>query len=103
MREIAEFAQRMADKVLSRRTVVKFCATPHHIGAASYGPSGELIFNKLRLGTDWFERGITDDVVRLLIHEFGHEYSGDHLSAEYHGALCRIGARLFVLARHGEL
>jgi hypothetical protein len=34
----------------------------------------------------------------LLIHEFGHEYSGDHLSGDYHEALCKLGARLKRLA-----
>jgi hypothetical protein len=29
--------------------------------------------------------------------------SGDHLSAQYHEALCRIGAKLFLLARRGGL
>ena len=103
MREIADFAKRVAQKVLSRQITVKFCATPHHLGGASYGPCGELVFNKFRLGAEWFERGIHDDVVRLLIHEFGHQHSLDHLSAEYHEALCRIGAKLFALARRGEL
>ena len=103
MREIATFAQRMAEKVLSRKITVKFCATPHHLGEASYGPSGELVFNKFRLGADWFEQGITEDVVRVLIHEFGHEYSPDHLSAQYHEALCRIGAKMFLLARQKQL
>ena len=101
MREIAMFARRMGEKVLSRTIMVKFCATPHHLAAASYGSGGELVFNKFRLGVDWFEHGITEDVVRLLIHEFGHEYSPDHLSAEYHEALCRIGAKLFALERRG--
>jgi len=103
MRQIAEFARRVAEKVLSRQIVVRFCSTPHHLGAASYGPSGELVFNKMRLGAAWFEQGITDDVVRLLIHEFGHQYSPDHLSAQYHEALCRIGAKLYALASAGEL
>ena len=103
MREIATFAQRMAEKVLSRAIKVKFCATPHHLGSASYGPSGELVFNKLRLGADWFESGITEDVVGLLVHEFGHDTALDHLSSEYHEALCRIGAKLHALARRGEL
>ena len=35
---------------------------------------------------------------RLLIHELGHEFSSDHLSAEYHDGLCRLGARLKWLA-----
>jgi hypothetical protein len=102
MQAIADFAQRVAERVLSRRIVVKFCATAHHLGGASYGPSGELVFNKFRLGADWFDHGISEDVVRLLIHEFAHEYSPDHLSAEYHEALCRIGAKMFLLARQGQ-
>jgi hypothetical protein len=103
MRQIAEFAKMIAEKILGRRITVKFCTTPHHLGAASYGPNGELVFNKLRLGSAWFEQGITDDVVRLIIHEFGHEFSPDHLSSEYHEALCRIGAKLFASAKRGEL
>jgi hypothetical protein len=31
-------------------------------------------------------------VDRLLLHEFSHEYSGDHLTEQYHEALCRLGA-----------
>ena len=103
MREVAAFAQRVAEKVLSRSIVVKFCSTPHHLGGASYGPGGELVFNKFRFGADWFERGITDDVVQLIIHEFGHNESLDHLSSEYHEALCRIGAKMFALGCRGEL
>jgi len=103
MREIAQFAQRVADTVLSRHIVVRFCSTPHHLGAASYGPTGELVFNKLRLGAKWFEQGISENVLRLLIHEFGHQYSPDHLSAEYHKALCGIGAKLYAMARRRDV
>jgi hypothetical protein len=74
------------------------CATLHHLGGASYGVSGGLIFNKMRLGNKWFERGINEEVDALLIHEFGHEYCGDHLSEEYYEALCILGARLKRLA-----
>ncbi|MCI0538277.1 MAG: hypothetical protein L0Z50_23980, partial [Verrucomicrobiales bacterium] len=86
MRQFADFAKRVAEKVLSRPIVVKFCVTPH-LGTTSYGPIGELIFNKFRLGDDWFERGISNEVVQLLIHEFGYQYSLDHLSSEFQEAL----------------
>ena len=102
MRAIAGFARQVGEKALPRRIVVRFCATAYHLGGASYG-SGELVFNKLRLGSDGFEHGTTENVVRLLIHKFGHEYSGGHLSGEYHEALCRIGAKIFALARQGQL
>lgn len=103
MRQVAAFAMNMAKKVLSRQIVGKSCATAHHLGGASYGPDGQLTFNKFRLGADWFEHGITEGVVLLIIHEFGHEYSPDHLSAEYDEALCRIGARLYACTRQEEL
>ncbi len=64
---------------------------------------GVLVFNKFRLGPIWFERGVAEDVLRLLIHEFGHEYSADHLNAQYHEALCQIGAGMFLLAQDGNL
>jgi hypothetical protein len=103
MREIAAFAKAAAEKAIGRAITVKFCATAHHLGGASYGPSGELVLNKFRLGAAWFDRGVTEEVIRLLIHEFRHEFSGDHLSSEYHEAFCRIGVRLFALARRDEL
>ncbi|MCH7751933.1 MAG: PqqD family protein [Planctomycetes bacterium] len=36
--------------------------------------------------------------VTKVIHEFGHEYCGDHLSSNYYDALCDIGAKLKQLA-----
>jgi hypothetical protein len=38
----------------------------------------------------------------LLIHEYGHEYALDHLSEDYHDALCRIGAALVEMAAKQE-
>lgn len=67
--------------------------------AATYGRGGGLVVNIGRLGHQFLDaRGRDADIarIRLLIHEFGHEYSSDHLSSEYHDALCRIGAKLFL-------
>jgi hypothetical protein len=64
---------------------------------ACYG-DGKLDFNLFRLGHKWFQQGITEEVDQLLIHEFGHHFSGDHLSEEYHDGLCRLGAGLKALA-----
>lgn len=52
---------------------------------ACYG-KGRLDFNLNRLGYQWFDQGTTEEVDRLLIHEFGHQYSSDHLSHDYHEA-----------------
>lgn len=58
---------------------------------------GSLDLNPAKLG-DWFFNGFSssssDKVLELLIHEFGHWYSPNHLSEEYHEGLCKIGAKL---------
>ena len=71
----------MAIKVLMVNTANNF--------RACYGRR-RLDLNLQHLGYRWFEQGVTEEVDELLIHEFGHQYSGDHLSEEYHDALCRL-------------
>jgi len=56
------------------------------------------MLNLGRLGHAWFDKGPREEVDQLLIHEFGHHYSGDHLSEAYHDALCSLGAKLAALA-----
>jgi hypothetical protein len=53
-----------------------------------------MILNKAALGKKWFSLEITEDVLRLLIHELGHYYASDHLSSEYHDALCKLGSKI---------
>ena len=56
---------------------------------------GQFEYNLRTLGRRWFELPPTDEgMLRLIIHEFGHQWSGDHLSSSYHEGLCRVGARL---------
>ena len=96
MKRVAEFAQKLATKLMNVNIDVRFCCTPHMIASASYGPGGPLTFNKLRLGNGFFEQGLSEKVVALIIHEFGHQYSSDHLSEEYYDALCKLGAKLYL-------
>lgn len=63
---------------------------------ATYG-GGHLIFNLGRLGHSFFAGPLAPKNA-LLLHELGHERSGDHLSAEYHDALTEFGAKLTQLA-----
>jgi hypothetical protein len=51
-----------------------------------------VALNLLRLGHKWFEQGVTEEVDRLLVHE----YSGDH------DALCKLGAGLKWLTWRGR-
>jgi len=103
MRRVTKYAKALAWKILGqddfsssyiRVDVVNKATWPY---AATYGP-GQLTFNLGRLGHAWFDAGPREEVDQLLIHEFGHHFSADHLSEEYHDALCGLGAKLASLA-----
>jgi hypothetical protein len=96
MKEVAAYAVFLGRELMGVPVTVSFVNTTNNFSAC-YAP-GDLHFNLFRLGHAWFERGVTEDVDRLLLHEFGHQYSGDHLSEEYHEGLCKLGSRLKRLA-----
>jgi hypothetical protein len=96
MKNIAGYAVFLARALMQVSLTVSVVHTTNNFRAC-YG-SGRLDLNLLRLGHKWFEQGASEDVDALLIHELGHEYSGDHLSSEYHDALCKLGAGLKKLA-----
>jgi hypothetical protein len=97
MKSIADYAVFLGKELMQVPVTVTFVNTTNAF-LACYAPGGALDFNMFRLGHKWFEGGINEEVDKLLIHEFGHEYSGDHLSEEYHEALCGLAARLKRLA-----
>jgi hypothetical protein len=103
MRDVASYCVTVAIKAINRGISVRFYCSAQMIAAASYG-GGVLSFNKFRLGAKWFNRAENQEAIDdLLIHELGHEYSGDHLSEDYYNALTKIAARMVQLARAGEI
>jgi len=97
MKRIVQYAKEVAVRLLACDIQVDVVSKATWPYSATYGP-GHLTFNVGRLGRIWFEDGPRDAVDRLLIHEFGHHYSSDHLSEQYHDAICKLGARLTQLA-----
>jgi hypothetical protein len=101
MEAVEAYAKKFAWLAMAVNINVQFADEPKWPFLATYGPTGTLTFNTARLGVDWFaNRKSIDD---LLIHEFGHQYSADHLSKDYHDALCRLGSELAALIREGKL
>jgi hypothetical protein len=96
MKRVAAYAVFLGQELLGVPVTVTFVTTTNNFSAC-YAP-GDLHFNLFRLGHAWFDQGITPAVDELLLHEFGHQYSGDHLSEEYHEGLCKLGAGLKRLA-----
>jgi len=97
MKQIAEYAVFLGQELMQVTVKVTFVNTTNSF-LACYAAGGDLHFNLFRLGHAFFEKGVNEEVDKLLIHEFGHEASGDHLSEEYHEALCVLGAKLKRLA-----
>jgi hypothetical protein len=97
MKLVRKYATMLARRLMGKYIAVQFTNDPKWFPLATYGPGGPLTFNIGRLGKKWFEE-ISTKTDDLLIHEFGHEYEGNHLSQNYHCALTRLGAKLVALA-----
>jgi hypothetical protein len=97
MWQIADYAEGIGNLLLDSVIDVTFAREPHWPYGATYG-KGRLTFNYSRCGRAFFENGVTDEVNRLLIHEFAHHYESDHLSEGYYKALADVGARFVRLA-----
>lgn len=99
MRIKAEFAERFFTEITKSGSChVRIVREPSVPWAANFGMR-ELCLNFSKLGKKWFEAPNSDEgVIDLFIHEFGHHYSTDHLSAKYHDALTMLGARAVRLA-----
>ena len=104
MRRVAHFVREIAPLVLdgNPRVTVHFLDNPTTSTAADWNggdsPTPTLRFNVGNLGRAWFEHGISDDVLALVIHEFGHYVEGNHLDSNFHEALCEIAANVTRLA-----
>lgn len=97
MRNIADYAGALAQKLIKRCVSVQFEKGRMTAAfAANYG-AATLTFNLDRLGKKWFDRGPCESVNDLLIHELSHEY-GSHLTDEFDHALSRLGAKMVTLA-----
>lgn len=97
MIRVVEFAKIVAHEILGAKISVRIANEFNWSAKATYGPT-ELTYNLARCGHDYFNNGITDDVIDDIIHEFGHHYEMDHLSREYYDALTKLGAKMTRLA-----
>jgi len=94
MHRVAEYSQELARRLLNREVIVVMENEASQNYVANYGP-GCLVFNVPRLTPAWFDlKHNFVEINDLLIHEFGHETSLNHLSDEYHLALTRLGSEL---------
>jgi hypothetical protein len=94
MRRIVAYSEFLGEHLLGFTPAVSIVRAPNF--RAAYG-NRELQFSVVSLGTAWFDL-VTEETDALILHEFGHEFESNHLSEEYHGAICRLAAALKRLA-----
>lgn len=100
VRIVVNYATRLGMALLGANriyVVIAKEATWPYAATFTYG-GYELVLNMGRLGKDWFENPDLDRINRLLLHEFAHFYARDHLSDEFHEAICKLGAKLARIA-----
>ena len=102
--EISEYTDGMQDVINYAKELHLYlfnssCSVSIHDGngaLATYG-RGNLQFSYKMLGKKWFDlTNNKQNILELIIHEFGHWYSLDHLSEKYYDGLCEIGAKLIM-------
>lgn len=96
MLSFREYAKRIGKALMGFEPKVKLANDISWSCVGCYG-GRELTINIAKVGYRWFEGPIAR-INDLLIHEFGHEYSGNHLSEEYYDALTRLGGDMSQLA-----
>ena len=98
-KQVMSFAACLSERLMDIDIDVQINDLNTELASAWYGGK-TLTFNLRRVGRKFFEdfpKNI-EKVIDLCIHEFGHEYSKDHLSEEYYSALTMLGAKCTMLA-----
>jgi hypothetical protein len=101
MRAVIAYTEMLAEQLVGAQVTVLLINDLGVPASATYGrlskKAGQMEFNVARLGKAWFRVG-TEKVDQLIVHELAHHLASDHLSSEYHEALCLLAARLKQLA-----
>lgn len=103
-KEINEYTDGMKEVVAYAKELHLYlfdssCFVRIHNGSGASATYGKynLQFSYKMLGKNWFDlKNNKQKILELIIHEFGHWYSLDHLSEKYYAGLCEIGAKLIM-------
>ena len=104
MKKVSAYAKRLHTKLFNRP--LEFIIHNGRGASATYirGTSAcQINFFYKVLGKAWFDlENNKKRITSLIIHEFGHFYSSNHLSEEYYDGLCNIGAEMFLGFPHNK-
>ena len=103
MKIIHDYSKALSWKLLGENLQVRFVNCRHFVGkrwAACFGNHFGccLDFNIWVLGKEYFNKGITQSLNSLLIHEFAHNFCSNHADHDFHDACCKLGAKMVALS-----
>ena len=97
MKKVSAYAKRLHTKLFNKP--LEFIIHNGRGASATYvrGNSAcQIQFFYKVLGKEWFNLEENKlRITQLIIHEFGHFYSSNHLSEQYYDGLCDIGAKMY--------
>lgn len=97
MRQVVSFYGKLIEVLLGRTERITMALDARLKYRAVWDPNGYgLVLNKLRLGNEFFARGVTAQVIQLGLHEIAHDRVSDHLTDDFHRECCRLGAELAI-------
>lgn len=98
MHQVVALTHRLAERVMGIKISVRILRSSEGFSAC-YG-SRQLSYNLTRLGRSFFEkwRENLEQVLDVMLDEFGHEQAANHLSEEYYRALRTYGAKMVMAA-----
>lgn len=100
VKQVVKYTEKLAKKLMGIDLIVEVLNGSGFNAVYCRGENGsrsKFVYYYKTLGLNWFNLN-NEDVDRLIIHEFGHEFSSNHLSSDYYDALCNLGAKLKKLA-----
>lgn len=102
VRAFVEKTKRLARVLMNVEVDVEIANDPTWPFGATWGASkggrAHMYINRGRLGESWFAL-MGAKQIDLVIHEFGHEYSDNHLSEDYYHALTKLAGLLAVAVK----
>jgi len=93
---VAEFAKKIARRLMEIEIGISFVEGGYSMVAAQYGDR-RLTFNVSKLNNGFFDEPVSERTLNLILHELGHE-AGHHTEEGYHKMITELGAKLTMLA-----
>jgi len=102
MKRLRTFVAELSEFLVGQRIASSFFTDTAASVLAQF-EGGRISFNVQKLKEAWFEEGLTQDQLDLVLHELGHVEEADHLSKKFNDALTKFGAKLAFKAARDPL